>query len=30
MWDDLSKYLFSAMFVGWGIGKWDSRYSAFL
>jgi len=30
MWDDLSKYLFSTMFVGWGIGKWDDRYERYL
>jgi len=30
MWDDLSRYLQSMLVLGWGVGKWDMRYSAFL
>jgi len=30
MWDDLSRYLQGVLMLGWGVGRWDVRYNAFL
>jgi len=29
-WDDVIGYLLDTPTLGWGVGRWDSRYSAFL
>jgi len=30
VWDDVVGYLLDTPTLGWGVGKWDSRYNAFL